>query len=113
MLGGCLLGGKKEQRKWKYLVTMLLPAGSLATPRSGREAVDLVENQRNPAVGQQHVHQDRGMVRALLLPSARSMRSIVISAPDFHIILKSLAHKTKCFRLFIYLLAEVALVELT
>jgi hypothetical protein len=109
MLGGCLLGGKKEQRKWKYLVTMLLPAGSLATPRSGREAVDLVENQCNPAVGQQHVHQDRGMVRALLLPS---VRSIVISAPDFHIILKSLAHKTKCFQLFIYLLAEVALVEL-
>jgi len=37
---------------------MLLPAGSLATPRSGREAADLVENQRNPAVEQQHVHQD-------------------------------------------------------
>jgi len=88
---------------------MLLPAGSLATPRSGREAADLVENQRNPAVEQQHVHQDRGMLRALLLPSARS---IVISAPDFHIILKSLAHQTIFFS-SIYLLAEVALVELT
>ena len=73
---------------------MLLPTGSLATPRSGRVAADLVENQRNPAVEQQHVHQDWGMLRALLLPSARS---IVFSALDFHIILKSVAHKTKYF----------------
>jgi len=34
------------------------------------------------------------MLRALLLPSARS---IVFSALDFHIILKSVAHKTKYF----------------
>lgn len=32
----------------------------LAAPRSGREDADLSEKQRNPAVGQQHVHQVSG-----------------------------------------------------